>query len=425
MSGDRERPGGGRPERGDKGRPPRGVRLVDVEEVEVEIEQLVAGGDGLARWEGVPIFVPRSAPGDRLRVQLVERKPDYGRAEIVEILEPGPGRREPPCPFFARCGGCDLQHLEDDVQLELKAAATRETLERLGRLELPQPVEVVGGEPWGYRQRAQLHTGVVASPAPGAPEAAVVGYHARGSRDLVAIDRCPILAPELEALLPRLGRELAEVPANRRPVRVDLAVGSDGEVGCSPLVPGLNRGELVYRVGDHRYRFDSRVFFQAHRGLVQSLVERVVGEEGGPGTVYDLYAGVGLFSVPLAERYGRVVAVEGDRLAARYARLNLKENGVTNGEVETLAVDSWAPRLPEDAERVVVDPPRAGLTEGLRRALLHRPPRRLTYVSCHPATLARDLRLLALAFRLQRVTLFDLFPQTGHMEVVAELVTGH
>jgi len=117
-------------------RPTAGLRLSELEELELTIEKLVAGGDGLGRFEGIPIFVPRSAPGDRVRVRLFERRPDYGRAEILELLSPGPGRREPPCPYFTRCGGCDLQHLEDSVQIRLKGEALLETVRETAETEL-------------------------------------------------------------------------------------------------------------------------------------------------------------------------------------------------------------------------------------------------------------------------------------------------
>lgn len=391
-------------------RPPAGLRLIEVEELELTIEQLVDGGDGLGRFEGIPIFVPRSAPGDRVRARLVERRPGYGRAEIVELLAPGAGRREPACPHFARCGGCDLQHLEYRRQLELKAEATLETLRRLSALTVPTPQAIFAAEPWGYRLRAQLHT----RPVGGGVE---VGYHARGSRQLVAVDRCPVLAPALERELATLGRRL---PAGA-PSRLDLALGDGDEVSYSPLVEGLPHGELSRRVGEHEYLFDARCFFQGHSGLLAPLVERVVGEATG-ATALDLYGGVGLFALPLARRYARVVLVEGDRIAARFARKNVRLNGLENVDVVPQAVESWVGSgLVEGLDRVVLDPPRDGLSLVVRRLLVARPPRAVTYVSCHAAALARDLKELGERFAVVSLALFDLFPQTGHMEAVVEL----
>ncbi|MGD2116337.1 MAG: class I SAM-dependent RNA methyltransferase [Acidobacteriota bacterium] len=421
-----------------RGRTPPGARLATADELEVTVEKLVAGGEGFARWDGVPLFVPRAAPGDRLRVRLTERRPDYGRAEIVEILEPGPGRRTPPCPHFARCGGCDLQHLDDDLQVRLKAAAVVETLTRIGKIPLheiqpPDGLRIVAGDAWGYRLRTQLHTEPAPPESPGSAGAGPggegpadaagrprVGYFERGSHDLVPVDSCPILVPELEDLLPGLPRKLAG--ADRLPRRLDLAAGDGARISAAPVVEGLPHGEISIRVGEATYRFDARCFFQGHRGLLGDLVAAAVGGEGDPeGTAYDLYCGVGLFTLPLARRYRSVVAVEGDRLAARYARRNVRGAHLETVEVEGRAVESWIRSLPEGAARVVADPPRVGLKGVVLKTLLEREPRRITYVSCHPAALARDLRTLTRRYRLESLTLLDLFPQSGHMEAVAQL----
>lgn len=391
--------------------PPPGARLADVEEIEVRVEKLVAGGEGMARYGDVPIFVPRSAPGDRLRVRIVERRPDYGRAEIVEILEPGPERRLDPFPELSRTGICDLQHLEDRAQSIFKAEAVRETLRRLGRIEHLPNVDMIVGEPWGYRLRTQVHTDV--DPVAGGVR---VGYHARGTNDVIAVSRCPVLVPELEALL-------AELPAHLgadTPWRLDLAAGDDGSVTVAPPVPGLPQGEVTTTVGGFTYAYDARTFFQGHRSLLPRLVERTVGPWTGKLAV-DLYSGVGLFSLPLSRLYEKVVAVEADQIGSRYARLNVRRNRTENVEVVQRVVESWIPELPEGVDRVVVDPPRAGLDFAVRKALLARRPRRITYVSCHAAALARDLRILDVAYRIESVTFVDLFPQTGHMETIVQL----
>jgi len=392
--------------------PPLGARLARVDEAVLRIEKLVAGGDGIGRIEGVPLFVVRSAPGDLLRVRVTERHPDYGRAEIVEILEPGPGRRPDPLPELSRAGICDLQHLDDRLQTRLKAEAVRETLERLGNIRLPQDLEVVAGEPWHYRLRTQLHTAV--DPVTGGIQ---VGYHARGSHEVLPISRCPLLVPELEALLSELPALLGSPP----PKRLDLAAGEPGGgVSVVPTIAGLPSGDVTLTVGDVTYGYDARNFFQGHRGLLPRLVEVVVGPWTGE-EAYDLYAGVGLFTLPLARRYSRVVAVEADTSAARHARNNARRNRAPHVEVIAKVVESWLPALPEGADRVVVDPPRAGLVTKVREVLLKRRPKRLTYVSCHPAALARDLRFLTQAYDIGTITLFDLFPQTGHMETVVQM----
>jgi 23S rRNA (uracil1939-C5)-methyltransferase len=384
--------------------------LVELDQVEVTIEKLVAGGEGIGRFEGIPIFVPRSAPGDRVRVELFERRPDYGRGEIVELLAPGPGRREPPCPHFGACGGCDLQHLDEKTQLAQKSAALMETLTRLSGLAVPAPRAIVAGASWGYRLRAQIHT----RRAAGGHQ---VGYHARRSREVVPVRSCAVLVPELERELVTLGRRLPSAA----PARIDVAAGDGGTVSYAPLLEGLPHGELSRRVGSFDYAYDSRCFFQGHAGLLGALVEIVVGDATG-ATAFDLYGGVGLFSLPLARRYTKVVLVEGDRIASRFARRNARTAKLANVEVAALAVESWiGGGLPDGADRVVVDPPRDGLSPTVRSLLVGRAPRRLTYVSCHAAALARDLKALASAFEIESLVLVDLFPQTGHMEAVVQL----
>ena len=197
-------------------------------------------------------------------------------------------------------------------------------------------------------------------------------------------------------------------------------MGGDGALSVAPVVPGLPHGEVAIEVGGLTYAYDARAFFQAHRGLLADLVERAVGDLEGD-TAFDLYCGVGLFTLPLARRYRRVVGVEGDATAARFARTNARRNRLPNVEVLNRAVEVWIRELPAGAARAVVDPPRAGLSITVRRLLLDRLPERLTYVSCHAATLARDLAELKAAYRLEALALLDLFPQTGHMESVAQL----
>ncbi len=386
--------------------PPRPV--VD-EILELRIEKLVAGGEGLGRAHGVPVFVPFAAPGDQLSVRIVERRREFARAEIVEILRPGPGRREPPCPVFGRCGGCDLQHLIEPLQLEWKVRAALETLERISGLrELPPP-EVVAGAAWGYRMRTQLQV----DRSSGGESS--LGYFERGTHSVVPIARCPILVPELNAILPAIGEGLRQHAARR----LDLAAGESG-VSCSPALPEVPHGELTTTVRGRRLAFDARTFFQGHRELVPSLVERAVGEGTGD-EAFDLYAGVGLFTLELAQRFRRVTAVESDANAIRYLRINARRNKLSAVEVVGRNVDDWIRQLPHAVDRVVVDPPRSGLGLVVRRVLADRRPRRLTYVSCHTATLARDLRDLSDAFVLRSLSLLDLFPQTGHLEAVVQL----
>lgn len=380
----------------------------EVDEVELEIEKLVAGGDGLGRINGLPVFVPRSAPGDLLRVTITQRRTHYLRADILEVIKEGPGRREAPCPHFSECGGCDLQHLEDEVQTTWRVRAGLEALTRIGGVDPATPLRVVKGQPFGYRLRTQLHLD-------GEPSMARLGYFGRGTHELVPIRACPVLDPELENLALRIPEHLTA----RVPTRIDVAIG-DSDATCAPKIDGLPSGEVRRRIGEFEYSYDARCFFQAHRSLTKKLVEAVVGDLTGK-TAFDLYAGVGLFSLPLTRRYERVVAVESDRIAARHARTSARRNQCANLEVVSSAVESWIDRLQPDCSRVVVDPPRRGLPATVVGRLRTVKPEALTYVSCHPAALARDLRRLGDYFKLVQLVFVDMFPQTGHLEIVAHL----
>jgi 23S rRNA (uracil1939-C5)-methyltransferase len=314
-----------------------------------------------------------------------------------------------PCPHFERCGGCDLQHLDDERQSVLKAQAALETLRRLGRIERLPEARLVRGRAWGYRLRAQVRT----EPA---GDRVLVGYFERGSHTLVPIRVCPILLPELETTVIGLGSVLgADAPR-----RLDLAAGDDARVTVAPPVEPLARGSVTRRVGRWTFEHDARAFFQAHAGLIGDLQREVCGRARGELAV-DLYAGVGLFTLPLSSRYRRVIAVESDRVAARFAARNARANGCGNVEIAPVSAETWARSMPPGVDRVVVDPPRTGLPRPLRRALNAARVKRLTYASCHPATLARDLRDLAAEYSIARLVLLDMFPQTGHLELVVEL----
>ena len=404
--------------------------LAGINRLELTIEKLVLGGDGLARWRGMPVFVPRAAPGDVVEARITERRPSYARAEIEEVKTPGPLRREAPCPVYEQCGGCQLQHIEDAAQLRLKVAAAVETLRRLGgippaqlaacRFEAP-----VAERAWGYRLRAQVH---VAAGAEGAVE---VGFRRRRSHDLVFVDRCPVLAPSLEDELRGLPSLLGDSGAasNKLPSRISLATSGlkrDSPVVASPPATGLPAGELEIDLLGRKLSYDARCFFQAHGGLLESLLRSAVGPFEGD-TAVELYAGVGFFTVGLADRYRSVIAVEGESVAARYARNNLRRNRLRHCRVDRSAVDTWVdrrhggPGLDPGLDRVLVDPPRGGLARKVRSALLTAAPRRLTYVSCDPATLARDIGDLTRDFDLESIAFFDVFPQTAHIETVAQL----
>jgi len=371
-------------------------------EREVAFEKCVYGGDALGRLNGQVVLAPYVLPGETARVAIQREEKGLLRARPIEILQPAPGRVTPHCPYFARCGGCHYQHAGDETQLEQKMAILRETLRRLGRIEPPREIDTLSGEPWGYRNRVQLHV-----------RGRRIGYLEAGSHTLCEVDQCPIASP-------RINRTLRESLADRHfPRHTDTIELFTNESGIQ-VTPGAGDGALDYQAGTETYRVSRHSFFQVNRFLVGELVQRVAGEREGR-TALDLYAGAGLFSVPLARRFQSVVAVESGASAFRDLQFNAQRADVPL-RAERAAAEIFLESLDETPDLVLADPPRAGLGQRAVQRLLRLRPPLLVIVSCDPATLARDLALLTAAgYRIDRMTLVDLFPQTYHIETVVDL----
>lgn len=377
----------------------------------VRIRALASRGEGVATGaDGRVLFVPAAVPGDLARVERVEEHRRFGRGRLLELLEPGPDRVEPRCPVFGRCGGCAWQHLRYEAQVVAKGRLLRDALERVGgfRLERDPPVRD-SPAPYGWRVRARVvaHRG---RPA----------FRARGSRRAVPVEGCPVLVPELDRKLRELAAEASLPPGEH-----ELVAGEGGAVRVLPLAAGGER--LRLGVGPVDLEISPGVFAQAHGGLAGRLVEEVVAAAGRGREALELYAGAGLFTAGLARCFDRVVAVEGQPAAAADLRRNLARVGEGGAVVVASAVeDALAAFAGGRFECVVLDPPRSGLGPAAREGLLRLAPERIVYVSCHPAALARDLRVLAEAgdYRLTDVVGFDLFPQTPHVEAVAVLRRG-
>jgi 23S rRNA (uracil1939-C5)-methyltransferase len=377
----------------------------------LEVERLAAGGEGIAHApDGRVVFVAGTAPGDRVRARVVEEHPKWLRAEVVALEAAGPGRTEPRCPLFGRCGGCAWQHLDYAVQLEAKAEILRDALVRIGGLEPPGAVEVTPSPPYGYRGRARV--GVARG---------VVGYRRLRSHALEPAAACPVLVPELERALAALA---ARPPA--RDGEIELCAGDDGHVRAwGP--GGLLHGEaaLAIDAGPARIAVSPGVFFQGNARVRGALLAAVLEAAGRGRRALDLCAGAGFFSFGLAERFAEVLAVESSPPAVRDLRRNLEASSASNVRVECAPLERFlAGPAARDfaADAIVVDPPRTGLGAALAKGLAEAAAARVVYVSCAPATLARDLAVLAAeGLRLRALRGFDLFPQTAHVEAVAVL----
>jgi len=340
-------------------------------------------------------------------VHTTEVRRRYLRASLIEIIAPGPSRVEPICPVFGCCGGCSWQHLRYPGQLEAKRRILRDALTRIGKLAgVPEHIEMRGSPAaYGYRSRARV-----------AAEEGEVGFRRRSSRDICATAHCPVLVPALDATL----GELARNPQTARG-EWELAAGDSGEV--SLLAPdGRTLGEerTRIRVAGDAVAISAGVFSQANIALRADLADAVHQAAGEGELALELFAGAGFLTLGLARRFGRVVAVESHPLAVRDLRDNLRTAGIDSVEVHAAPVedalrDASLRHLRPDV--VVLDPPRTGLPRGVASAL---DVDRVVYLSCDPATLARDLASLEqCGFGLTRVTGFDLFPQTPHVEALA------
>lgn len=408
--------------------------------VTAEISGFTHGGEGVARVDGKAVFVAGTLPGEVVELTIVDDRKRWARGRLERVVRAAPGRVEAPCPHADTCGGCDLQHVDPEVQRQLKTRVVREQLARLGRLpDAPVADCVAVGPDLGYRTNARLH----------AADDGRLGFHRTGSHDVVPVASCPVLSDATQAvragvgdatgaaeLTVRASDRTGAAAARLRPGPGPLAL-PDGSFDLALEQPDgaalAVRGEAVLSevVAGLTFRFDSTSFFQVSPGGGEAIVERVlaaVGDVAGSLT-WDLYAGVGLLSLPLARAGAEVVAVEGHGPATRWCA----ENAATAGldvRVEHASVGAFVRGAArgrgddrEPPEVVVLDPPRAGAGAAVLTDLATLAPARVVLVACDVASLARDARTLVdLGFGLVGAEPLDLFPMTHHVEVVATFV---
>jgi 23S rRNA (uracil1939-C5)-methyltransferase len=422
--------------------------------IPLTIDKIVHGGWGMARWDGAPVFVGNVLAREQVAARVTALRKGYVEAEAERVLTPSESRVSAPCPVYPACGGCQLQHAAYPAQLAVKRAIVRETFQRLGGLDVEVPPVAASPAPFGYRLRAQLKIGWLK----GAP---VFGFFAARSHRVIATPTCQILHPRLQTALSALRdvggssasganaalsgvREVElQTTATTDQVIVILHVESLRSAAVSALAAALRalvplRGLIAYagrtrRVEGHDWleeridglpcRVSDRTFLQVNAGANAALIAAVVGWAGltGRERVVDLYAGFGNLSIPLAGR-SRVTAVESSPSAAADARCNARATGRPVSVIGR-RVEAWRPP-PRDRhpDLVVLDPPRAGLSRVALARVVELDAPRLLYVSCEPATLARDAARFANAgYRVARVRCFDFFPHTAHVETLAEL----
>jgi len=427
--------------------------------LELTFGAVATGGEGLARHQGYALFAPFVGPGDRARVEVTAAGPRFGRAVLVEVLEPGPHRARPGCPYFGDCGGCQLQHLSYPAQLEAKRGFVADSLSRLASLKVEVAPAVPSHPHWNYRTTTQ-YAALMQDGGIG------FGFRRYHSHDVLPIEDCPItqaasnnvmrvvrgllrgehrdLAGPMGGLTvrhspatgqtlallhlqgpPQAAAGLARDLAREVPTVAGVLAGPPAGPGRSPHLELLaGHGFLEQRLGPYHYRVSATSFFQVNPAVaarLAALVTELVAVQPGE-SVIDAYAGVGTLSVPLAGVARELLVVEAERTAIADARRNLRElpaetallPGTAEKRLGALA------RAGVRAGVVVLDPPRRGCPEAVLRAAAALAPRAVVLVSCDPAAFARDLGVLArLGYPPAAATPLDMFPQTAHVEAVA------
>ena len=397
--------------------------------IEVITEKIAYGGDAVARHEGLVVFVPYAAPGERVRVRITEQKRNFARASIVELLDPSEARRDPTCNHFGTCGGCQLQHMSYAAQLEAKGGFVRDAIERIGRIDWPHPIPVRPSAEFGYRSRARFKIQPIKHTANEESDASSlnVGFNQAGSNSVCDIAFCPVLTGDLNEALAAVRKAATTQSVPGRLREVEAASGDSG-FSIQPSLAGLSSGAIEVSMSGTKYCFEPSVFFQSNISMISGLMEAVAEAHEGELAV-DLYCGAGLFTLGLARRFRKVIGVESDPAAARLARKNLSSNGATNARVANLSAEEWAKNFGrrgasgrvDPPSLIVLDPPRTGAAAAIHH-IADIGAKAVTYVSCDPATLARDLRILVdKGYQLHEVIAFDLFPQTYHVETVVKL----
>jgi tRNA/tmRNA/rRNA uracil-C5-methylase (TrmA/RlmC/RlmD family) len=392
-------------------------------DVETTIERIVPGGFGLAFAGGRTLFVSRAAPGDRVRVRVDREHGRTAHASIVEILEPGPDRIAEPYPLLTRCGA-DFQHLRYDAQLRAKSEMIADCLRRIGGIELSEPVPVAPSPvAWGYRGRVEWRHD---------PSTMALGYLETGSKRVVDLPQDPFVVPALAERFAHLRARLMAGTLPEWATELRAAAGEDG-ISFAPPLELPQPLPVRATVAGERYAYDADCFFQVNPFVLDDLVAEALRFTPEPGAergrhsrlAIDLYCGVGLFTLPLARRFAQVIGVEGQPRAAEFAQRNLAAAGLTRAKIETASIERWlegAYRSHGRAPFVLIDPPRTGLPGLGLRFLPRLRAERIAYVSCDPATLARDLKALrASEYEVIALATFDMFPQTHHVEIVAHL----
>ena len=424
--------------------------------IEVTIDDLSHDGRGVATWGEKKVFIHGALPGERVLARLTDRKRSYDEGETLEVLEASPDRVKPRCPHFGQCGGCSLQHLDDSRQIESKQNTLLQNLERIGKVA---PIEIwkpLTGPSWHYRRKARLSVRYVHK-----KERVLVGFRERYGRFVADMQECYVLDTRIAEQLSGLSQLIFSMDARRSIPQLEVACGDEScalifrhleplskgdleklrgfarETGIAVLLQPKGPAtihclepeslELSYKVPDYGIKmvFEPSDFVQVNAEMNLNMIARVMEllDPGVDDRVLDLFCGLGNFTLPIATRAGEVVGIEGERELVSRAEGNAARNGLENARFFAADLNqdpSTAPWLREPYNKVLVDPPRSG-AEFILPHIAASGADRVVYVSCHPASLARDAGILVhqFGFRLLGAGVMDMFPHTGHVESIA------
>ncbi|MFP4417835.1 MAG: class I SAM-dependent RNA methyltransferase [Chitinispirillaceae bacterium] len=381
----------------------------------VTIEKLVFGGYGLAHTDSGVIFVEQSAPGDRVTVEGCGKRGGVPVGKITSFVQQSALRRKAPCRYAGLCGGCDWQHLHYPAQVEAKRMIYEECLKRIGRIETIPELEVYQSPEFGYRSRVQLKVD---------REHSALGFFRRQSNDVVAIRQCPLLSGGLHSLLQNPSDILEKLPADCHQIKA--IEGDNARVASYPVLDNLTCPQTSRAISGITFTLDGDGFFQSNRFLLEKLGNWV--RKAGKGTFFiDMYGGTGFFASHAAHQFESGVLVENITALSRKAEQTFSRNGFSHIKTETLSAETFFKKRHYSAYRnpdcLIVDPPRPGLTRVVREGIRDLAPRKILYISCNPSTQARDMGffLNKCGYHLENLALFDLYPQTHHIETAALL----
>ncbi|OPY85243.1 MAG: 23S rRNA (uracil-C(5))-methyltransferase RlmCD [Syntrophus sp. PtaU1.Bin208] len=401
-----------------------GIKIGD--RLEVTVDSVAFGGSGVGRVGNLVVFVPFTVDGDTVEIEIDGMRRSYATGRIGRILNPSPFRTRAECPHYERCGGCQYQHMTYDHQLDLKKRQVGEAFVRIGKVPDPPVRDVLPSPlPYAYRGKAEFHLRF----APG--KSALIGYKEAADSRIVPVPRCEIVDESINRSLTLLRKKLeGGHSASRRGRKREERVVLWSETGAATAEtdsPPLRKNRVLRQVKGKIFRVPALGFFQANLSLVETMVDTVVRAcaLSGAENLLDAYCGSGLFSLFLAPRVKRLFGVDADREAIRCAEENLRDEGISNGEFYAGDVGEILKHFLErktPVDIVVLDPPRIGCSSDVLAGLLRLKPRRIVYISCNPATQARDMRrLLDGGYTLKELQPLDMFPQTKHIEVVGLL----